>query len=81
MTSEQVAHWMVQALALIGAGVALAAGLLAAAAAIKVGVLVMRTMWLEAILWRDLREAVDEWKAKHPDKAARYDGEGPWRNW
>lgn len=74
-------EWLVIAWCLIGAGVSLAAGLCAMAGLLWLAWLVLSRAFSDLVAWRDLRQAVDEWKQRHPDKAARYDSHGPWRTW
>lgn len=82
MTAADVASWLTGLFALVGAGIALGAGLVAAAAFIRFAWRLCVAASGDLIAWSDLREAVNEWRDAHPDKAARYrDGSGPWRSW
>lgn len=81
MTAAAVADWLVIAWALIGAGISLGAGLYALAGLLRLAWQALTRAFGDLVAWRDLREAVDEWKLRHPDKAARYDSHGPWRSW
>ncbi len=77
-----VSDWMLWGLVLPAAIVSIAAGVLAAAVAVRAAWHLLVWASGDLIAWRDLREAVDEWRDRHPDKAERYrDGSGPWRTW
>lgn len=77
-----MATWLTGLFAIVGMGVSIGAGILAAAVLVRFAWRILVAVSGDLIAWRDLREAVDEWRDAHPDKAARYrDGSGPWRSW
>jgi hypothetical protein len=73
--------WFAVGAAALGAGLGLAAGLFLVAGLLKGAWQILNYCWGDLVAWTDLRQAVDEWMERHPDKARRYRDRTLWRNW
>lgn len=68
---ETFASWLVGLLAFVGLGTSVGAGLAFGAVCIRGGLVLWRRARRDWIATNDLREAIAEWKQRHPEECAK----------